>query len=290
LKGRLFLTAIEIKNLTKRYKDFTLDNINLTLPTGCVMGLIGENGAGKTTTIKLISGLTAPDSGEIFVLGQNNKKNFKQVKEDIGVVLDEAYFPEAISAKQVSNIMKNTFRNWDETAFFSYLEKLSLPPKKAFKDFSRGMKMKLSIAVALSHNAKLLILDEPTSGLDPVVRDEILDIFFDFIKDEQHAILISSHIVSDLEKLCDYIAFLHKGKLLICEEKDKLLEQHAILKCRKEDLDNLPSGVVKGCRNGEYGTEALVRREAVPAGFKLERATIEDIFLYSVKSAKEGKA
>jgi ABC-2 type transport system ATP-binding protein len=280
------LTAIEIKNLTKRYKDFTLDNINLTLPTGCVMGLIGENGAGKTTTIKLITGLTSPDKGDITVLGQNNARDFSKIKEDLGVVLDEAYFPEAINANQVNSILKNTYKNWDEKAYFRYIEKFSLPPKKAFKDFSRGMKMKLSIAVALSHNAKLLILDEPTSGLDPLVRDEILDIFFDFIKEENHSILISSHIVSDLEKLCDYIAFLHKGKMLICEEKDRLLENYGILKCRKEDLINIRKEAIKGCRNGEYGTEALVLREAVPAGFRLDRASIEDIFLYSVKSTK----
>lgn len=287
MKGRVNLTAIEIKNLTKSYKDFKLDNISLTLPMGCVMGLIGENGAGKTTTIKLITGLTAPDTGEIYVLGQNNKKGFTKVKENIGVVLDEAYFPEAINAKQVNNIMKSTFRNWDEKAYFRYIEKFSLPLKKPFKDFSRGMKMKLGIAVALSHNAKLLILDEPTSGLDPLIRDEILDIFFDFIKDENHAILISSHIVSDLEKLCDYIAFLHKGKLLLCEEKDRLLEKYGILKCRKEDLSNIRPEAIKGYRTGEYGTEALVERKAVPAGFKLDRASVEDIFLYSVKPSKE---
>jgi ABC-2 type transport system ATP-binding protein len=185
--------------------------------------------------------------------------------------------------------MKKTFTNWDEKTYFNYMEKFSLPLKKPFKDFSRGMKMKLGIAVALSHNAKLLILDEATSGLDPLIRDEILDIFFDFIKDENHSILISSHIVSDLEKLCDYIAFIHKGKLLICEEKDRLLEKYGILRCRKEELNNINSEAIKGCRTSEYGAEALVKRDAVPSSFKLDRASIEDIFLFSVKSSKEGR-
>jgi ABC-2 type transport system ATP-binding protein len=253
---------------------------------GCVMGLIGENGAGKSTTIKLITGLATPDNGEVYIFGNDTGKNFNSIKEELGIVLDEANFPEAITVNQVNKIMGRAFRNWEEKTYFDYMDKFSLPRKKPFKDFSRGMKMKLGIAVALSHNAKLLILDEATSGLDPLIRDEIIDIFYDFIKDENHSILISSHIVSDLEKLCDYIAFLHKGKMLICEEKDRLLDKYGILKCRKEDLSNIGQNAVIGSRIGEYGAEALVLKEAVPSGFKLDRASIEDIFLFSVKFAK----
>ena len=198
------MNAIEVKNLTKKYTDFTLDNVSFTLPMGCIMGLIGENGAGKSTTIKLLLDAITRDSGEISILGKSNKDNFKATKEDLGVVLDEAHFPESINPKQVNAIMKNTYTNWNENTFFNYMKKFDLPLKKSFKDFSRGMRMKLMIAVALSHDAKLLILDEATSGLDPIVRDEILELFYEFTREEDHSILISSHIVSDLEKLCDY--------------------------------------------------------------------------------------
>ena len=197
------MNALEIRNLTKKYNDFTLDNISFTLPSGCIMGLIGENGAGKSTTINLIMNAITRDEGEIIVLGKNNKDNFNLTKEEIGIVLDETGFPENLSAKQLNNIMKNTYRNWDEEIYSNYIKDFGLPDKKPFKDYSRGMKMKLAIAVALSHHAKLLILDEATSGLDPIVRDEILDIFLDFTRHENHSILISSHIVSDLEKLCE---------------------------------------------------------------------------------------
>jgi ABC-2 type transport system ATP-binding protein len=274
------MNALEIKGLTKHYKDFTLDNIDLVLPQGCIMGLIGENGAGKSTTIKLVMDMIHRDAGEIKVLGQDNRSNFEAVKEDIGVVLDESYFPEVITAKQVNSIMKYTFKNWDEKIYLSYLDKFSLPLGKVFKDYSRGMKMKLGIAVALSHHARLLILDEATSGLDPIVRDEILDVFYDFNRDDKHSIFISSHIVSDLEKLCDYIAFIHKGKLVFCEEKDRLLDEYAILKCSKDDFKSIDPDAVKGKRIGDYGVEALVLRERIPSGIPLNRASIEDIIIY----------
>lgn len=195
------MNAIEIRNLCKEYKDFKIDNLCLTLPEGCIMGLVGENGAGKSTTMKLILNTIRKDGGEITVLDKNNtEKEFNSIKDLIGVVPDEASFPEVLNAKQVSKVMKYTYKYWDETAYFGYLNRFGLPQTKAFKDYSRGMKMKLSIAVALSHNARLLILDEPTSGLDPVVRDEILDILNDYTRDEKKSILISSHITGDLEK------------------------------------------------------------------------------------------
>lgn len=281
------MNAIEIKNLSKHYKDFSLDNVSFNLPSGCILGLIGENGAGKSTTIRMIMNAARRDSGEINVLGKNNlSPEFEAVKQEIGVVLDEANFPEMLTAKQVNNVMKYTFTNWDELLYFDYLKKFSLPEKKAFKDFSRGMKMKLAIAVALSHHPKLLVLDEATGGLDPIVRDEILDIFNDFTRrDEQHSILMSSHIVSDLEKLCDYIAFLHEGKLLFCEEKDRLLETYGVLHCSKEELSALPRSVIQGgTRTSNYGgVEALVLRKKVPANLKVDYANIEDIILFLAK-------
>ena len=208
------MNALEIRNLTKTYPGFALDNLSLILPSGCIMGLIGENGAGKSTTIKLILDMIHKDSGSIIILGKDNTDGIELTKEDIGVVMDEVGIPECLTVKQVGKVMKNTFRNWDDAEYARLVQKLALPDQKQFKEFSRGMKMKLGIAIALSHNAKLLILDEATSGLDPVVRDEVVEMLSDFTRDENHSILISSHIVSDLEKLCDYIAFIHKGKPL----------------------------------------------------------------------------
>ena len=202
------MNAIEITNLTKKYKGFTLDNLCLNLPKGCIMGLIGENGAGKSTTIKMLLDIVRPDGGDIKIFGE---KPAAMQKNDIGVVLDEVGIPESFTIKDINAVMKHSFNNWNEQTFFQYMAKFKLPEKKNFKTFSKGMKIKMGIAIALSHDAKLLILDEPTSGLDPVVRDEIVEILNDFTRDESHSILISSHIVSDLEKICDYIAFLHNG-------------------------------------------------------------------------------
>ena len=233
--------AIEMKHVTKKYASFQLEDVSLTLPSGCIMGLVGENGAGKSTTIGLIMGSIRRDAGEIFVLGQDNtKKEFDAVKEDIGVVLDEAYFPEVLNAVNVNQIMKHTYQRWDEKQYFDYIKHFSLEEKKMFKDYSRGMKMKLAIAVALSHKPKLLILDEATSGLDPIIRDEILEIFNEFTREEDHTVLLSSHIISDLEKISDYIAFLHQGKLLFCEEKDRLLEEYGILQVTEEEEKDIP--------------------------------------------------
>ena len=280
------MNALEIRNLTKSYPGFTLDNLNLTLPSGCIMGLIGENGAGKSTTIKLILDMIHKDSGSITILGKDNTDNIELTKEDIGVVMDEVGIPECLTVKQVGNVMKHTFRNWDDTEYTRLIQKLALPDKKQFKEFSRGMKMKLGIAIALSHNAKLLILDEATSGLDPVVRDEVVEMFSDFTRDENHSILISSHIVSDLEKLCDYVAFLHNGKLLLCEEKDQLLAEYGMIHCTSDELQNLPAEAIKYKKENPYGIEAMVLRNAVPAGVNVSPISIEELFVFMVKEAK----
>ena len=280
------MNALEIRNLTKSFKDVRLDNLNLTLPSGCIMGLIGENGAGKSTTIKLILDMLHKDSGSIKILGEDNEKNIMLLKEDVGVVMDYVGLPELLTAKQIGKIMKNTFKNWDQDEYKRLLTKFSLPENKQYRHFSRGMRMKLGIAIAMSHGAKLLLLDEATSGLDPVARDEVVEMFYDFTRDEDHSILISSHIVSDLEKLCDYIAFLHKGQLLLCEEKDALLSKYGIVHCTPETLSALAAGSIKYTKVTPYGIEAIVLRESIPEDFKISPITIEELFLFMVKEAK----
>ena len=280
------MNALEIKNLKKSFDGFTLDNINLTLPSGCIMGLVGENGAGKSTTIKLILDMLHKDSGSITILGRNNESNINLIKEDVGVVMDDVGIPECLNVKQIGKIMKHTFCNWNNAEYTRLLQKLSIPDNKPFKDFSRGMKMKLGIAIAMSHEAKLLLLDEPTSGLDPVVRDEVVDMFYDFTRDESHSILISSHIVSDLEKLCDYVAFLQNGKLLLCEEKDKLLDEFGVIHCTAEQLCSLDPSKIKYKKETPYGIEAIILRKDIPDGFKASPISIEELFVFMVKEAK----
>lgn len=275
--------ALEIRNVSKKYQGFELDHINLELPTGCIMGLIGENGAGKSTTIKLILDLVKKDSGDIRVLGERLTTENRGLKEKIGVVMDECNFPECMKAEEIGKMMKNCYRTWDQTRFETYCAKFGLSKGKSIKEYSRGMKMKLTIAVALSHDSRLLILDEATSGLDPIVRDEILDIFLDYIQNENNSILISSHIISDLEKICDYIAFLHEGKLIFCEEKSTLLEKYSVLKCSKEEFSAVDPRAVVGVRRNSFGVEALIWRDRVPEQFVQDAATIEDIMLYHVK-------
>ena len=278
------MNAIEIKGLTKQYKDFTLGPVDLALPMGCVLGLVGENGAGKSTTIRLIMNAVSRDGGQVQVMGMDNQSpEFREMKENVGVVLDETCVPEFITAKQLGKILAGAYRNWDEAAYNSWLNRFQLPLNKKYKEYSRGMTMKLGIAAALSHGAKLLLLDEATSGLDPMVREELLEVFADFAAQDDHAVLISSHIVSDLEKICDYIAFIHKGKLRLCEEKDLLLERYGLLKCSPQELAAVDPAVVHGKRIGEYGAEALVDRDRAPRNLLVERPTLEDIILYLAK-------
>ena len=282
------MNAIKLSHINKSFGDFAIRDLNLTVPSGTICGLVGENGAGKSTTIRLLMGALRPDSGTASVLGADvTSPEFREVKEDVGVVLDEAYFPESLNAVQVGKIMAATYRRWDQKLYDSYLKRFDLPEKKQFKDFSRGMRMKLAIAVALSHQPKLLVLDEATAGLDPIVRDEVLDIFNEFTREEDHSILISSHILSDLEKLCDYIAFIHKGDLLFCEEKDQLLEQYGIFEDSRENLDCLQPEAIVAREESRYGgVRALVKRDLAPTGFRLEKPTVEDVVLFLVKGAK----
>ena len=278
--------AIEIKNLSKTYKDFELKNLNLTLPSGCIMGLVGENGAGKSTTIRLILDMVPRDEGEIIIMGKSNKDNFHLTKQDIGVVLDSVGFYAGFNAKDVNKIMKNIYNNWSEKTFFDYLKKFDVSEKKAINKLSKGMKMKLGIAVALSHDAKLLILDEATSGLDPVIRDEIIEIFGEFTRDENHSVLISSHITSDLEKICDYFAFLKKGELVLCEEKDRLLEQYGVIHLSSQDIEAIDESAIIGKKESPYGVEAMVLRDKVPSGLEISPIDIEQLFIYMMKAGE----
>lgn len=276
--------ALELKNVCKQYDGFALKDVNIALPQGCIMGFIGENGAGKSTTIKLIMDLIHRDSGEIKVLGKDNLTQLEEVKEQIGVVMDENCFAECLCLSDINQMLKHMYKNWQPAAFLEWGKRFGLPADKIIKDYSRGMKMKLSIAVALSHKAKLLLLDEATSGLDPVVRDEILDVFQEFIQEEDHSIFLSSHIISDLEKICDYITFIHKGRILLCQEKDEMLETYGILKCTQQEFDRLDKGMVLGYRKNAFGVEALVRKKDVKGRFIVDHAGIEDVMLFMVKS------
>ena len=283
------MNAIELSHIQKSFGGFAIQDLSLTVPSGTICGLVGENGAGKSTTIRLALGALRPDSGSAAVLGTDvSSPAFTGVKEDVGVVLDEAYFPETLNALQVGRILASTYRQWEQKTYADYLNRFDLPEKKPFKDFSRGMRMKLSIAAALSHRPRLLVLDEATSGLDPIVRDEVLEIFNEFTREEDHSILISSHIVSDLEKLCDYIAFLHQGRLLFCQEKDRLLEDYGVFVGTAEQAESLLPEAVIGREARDYGgVRALVKRGMVPESMTLERPTIEEIILFIVKGEKK---
>ena len=281
------MNAIEISGLCKNYPGFSLENFSLNLPKGSILGLAGENGAGKSTIIKLIMNAERRDAGSVRVLGTEcTEPEFSDLKNDIGIVLDEANFPTVLTPKMICRVMESTYKNWNSTQYFDYVRRFALPEDKKFKDFSRGMKMKLAIAAALSHNAKLLILDEATGGLDPLVRDEILDILNDFTRDEEHSVLMSSHIVSDIEKICDYFAFIHKGKLLLCDEKDKILSKYAVAKMSEAELCDIAPQALHGVKHTPYGVEALVEKSLAPETLRFEHTRLEDIIIFL---AREGE-
>ena len=282
--------AMVIENLSKAYPGFALSEVSMTLPRGSIMGFIGENGAGKTTTIKLILNMLHRDGGSVRILGKDNIKEEKAVKERLGVVLGDLNLPETMNGLKINSMMSGIYPGWEEDVFFSNLEQFGLPKNRKIKAYSRGMKMKLSIAIALSHGAEFLLLDEPTSGLDPIIRDEILDIFLDFIQDENHSIFVSTHIVEDLEKIADYITFIHKGRIILSEEKDTLLERFIILKGPKEGFAAFESSELIGYKENRFGAmaEAKVwrKKEAGAAGLVADPVRIQDIMLYYVKGER----
>ena len=273
---------IEIQGLCKHYKDFTLDHIDLTVPEGQIVGLIGENGAGKTTTLKAVLGVIRPDGGAIRLLGGD--PGDPAIRSQVGVVFEDSYFYGGLCARQIDRIMAGIHATWDSALFHGYCRRFDLEEGKPVKDFSRGMRMKMSLATALAHRPKLLVMDEATSGLDPVVRGEMLDLFLEFIQDEGHGVLMSSHITADLERIADQIAYIHKGRLLFQQDKDLLLEDMAILRCSASEIDSLPKNLVVARRGGAYGSAALVRhpqnvRRLLP-GAVLDRADIDEIMQF----------
>lgn len=274
--------AIELKGVTKKFSDFTLGPIDLEIPTGSIVGYIGQNGAGKSTTLKLILGLLTADAGEITVLGEKNPKD-AYVKDRLGVVFDDLHVPEEMTVTDIEAFCRRVYMAWDRDEFMNHIARFALPKKKAVKDFSRGMRMKLSLAIALSHGAELLLLDEATSGLDPIVRDEILEELMEFMQDEMHTILISSHITSDLEKVADYIAFIDHGKLLFFSPKDELVETYGLVSLSNEEMEALDPRAVVGMRTHAFGKEALVVRNLVPSDLRVEKPSIEDIMIYLSK-------
>ena len=279
--------ALEIKGLCKQYEGFALENVSFTLPRGAVMGFIGENGAGKTTTIKSILHLIHRDAGEIRVLGLDNEKDERAVKERIGVVLEDGCFLNTMNARQVDTLMGKAYKSWQSAQFFDFMKRFGIDERKKIKDYSKGMRMKISIAAALSHGAELLIMDEPTSGLDPVVRDEVLDLFYDFMQDESHAILLSSHITSDLDKIADYITFIHQGRIVLSEPRDALLDTYGVLRCTADQLASLDPAAVRAKRVSTFGCEALVRRSGVPQNWPVEPVNIEQIMLFLTRGEND---
>ena len=286
-----YTNAIEVKDLTKRYDGFTLDNLSFNVPGGSIMGFIGQNGAGKTTTINTILNIVKPDSGTVKVFGLDHIRDEKEIKKHIAAVFDELPFDDRLTASDINVIMREIYDQWDSDKFFAFLDRFQLPKKKKFGKFSKGMKMKMQIAAALSHNAKLLIMDEATTGLDPVVRNEILDIFFEFLQDEEHSILMSSHITSDLEKIADSVTFIDKGKLLISGCKDDILESHAILRCSRADYEALDKSDIVSARINDFSIDVMVSdadgcRRKYP-GIITDKANLDDIMLFYVNREKK---
>jgi len=280
--------VLEISNVTKDYKKFKIDNISFNLPKGYIMGFIGANGAGKTTTIKLILNMIKRDSGEIKVFGLDNIREEERIKEQIGVVFDECYYLEDWTINDVEKAVSMFYKNWNSSIYEKYLKEFNLARDKKVKDLSRGMRMKLMIAVAFSHEAKLLILDEPTSGLDPVARDEFLDILRDYIEDEEKSVIFSSHITSDIEKIADYITYINNGKIIFTGEKDEFLEKYCIIKGGKEDITESQKKEIIGLRIHSTGFEGLIElKKAVGFSSKviIEKASLDEIMIYMNKEA-----
>lgn len=277
---------LQVENLTKQYPGFQLDHVSFSVSKGTIMGLIGENGAGKSTTIHAILDLIHKDGGTVTFWGQELSSS-KQLKEDIGVVFDGIHFYETLTPAEVGKISSASYQQWDECLYQDYLNRFELPMDQEIKALSQGMKMKLCIAVALSHKPKLLILDEATSGLDPVMRDDILDVFLEFVQDENHAILMSSHITTDLEKVADYITFIHQGKVLFCKGKDELRYRYGIIRCGAAVFDQIDPSEVLACRKDDYQWNVLVAdKEKARKKYKnavVDDATIDDILLLYVK-------
>lgn len=286
-----YVNAIEISGLTKKYDGFTLDDVSFNVPKGSIMGFIGQNGAGKTTTIKLLLDIIEKDSGTIKILGMDSVSDELKIKEQISVVFDELPVHDTLNARQLNIVLREIYKEWDENKYREYLKRFALPEKKKIGQFSKGMKMKLQIAAALSHNAKLLIMDEATTGLDPVVRNEILDIFLEYLQDEDHSILMSSHITTDLEKIADSVTFIDKGKILLSGYKDIILENHGVIKCTKADYAAIAKEDIVSARLNDFGAEVMVSDVRACRGryrgLIIDPTTLEEIMLFYVHRDKK---
>lgn len=284
------MNNIEVKDLSKRYAGFLLDKISFNVPSGAIVGLIGENGAGKTTTIKAILNLIKSD-GSVKILGRDSKKYEKEIKKDLGVVLDDSFISTYLTPRQVNSVMKEFYSSWNEDKYYSLLKQFELPPDKLVKDFSSGMMMKLKIVTAMAHNPKILILDEPTSGLDPVVRSEILDVFRKYIEeDETRSILLSTHITTDLEHISDYIVFIDKGKVVLDIPTEEVLEDYGVVKCTKEQFEKIDKKDYVSCKKKKYQYEVLIGNKVA---FRkkydiatIDKPSIDDVMLFYVKGEK----
>ncbi len=281
---------LEVKGLSKTYQDFSLKNVNFSLPKGMIMGFIGENGAGKTTTIKAILDIIKDYSGEINLFGLDNRHDEATIKEDLGVVLDDMFFPEIITPKDINNIMTSTYHNWDSKLYFKYLRDFNLPEEKQIKTLSKGMRKKLEIITALSHHPKLLILDEPTSGLDPIARSEVLEILQEFIQDEECGVLLSSHITSDLEHIADYITFINNGEIILSKTCDELLECFGIVKCTEQEFSSISKNDYIRYKKNKYEYEVLIENiKEFKRKYKfdvIDKLTLEDLMILMIKGGK----
>lgn len=286
--------SIEIQGLNKKYDSFSLDNVSFNVPAGSVVGFVGENGAGKTTTLKIIIDAVKKDSGTVKILGMDSTEDGVRAREKVGVVFDECNFHDWFTINHIAKFMSKIYKDWDDEYFNKLIKEFGMADKRGSKDilktFSRGMKMKLSLAVALAHHPKVLILDEATSGLDPVVRDEILDMFLEFIQNEDCSILFSSHITSDIEKIADYVVFIHNGKIVMNSEKDKLLDNYGVLRCADSFFETIDKKHVKGYRKNAFGTQVLIDNRndfTNTENVVVDRASIEDIMVMTIKSGVE---
>ncbi len=278
---------LEIQNLCKKYDDFELKNVSFNLPKGMIMGFIGENGAGKTTTIKAILNIVKSYSGNIKIFGLDNCKDEEKIKEEIGVVLDDMFFPEILTPNDINNSMKSIYKNWDTKMFYNYLKEFSLLPNKQIKTFSKGMRKKLEIATALSHHPKLLILDEPTSGLDPVARVEVSQIFQSILEKDDCSILLSSHITADLEHIADYITFINNGEILLSKTTTELLDKYGIVKCTEKEFKTINKKDYIKYKKNKYEYEVLVpNKKDFKAKYNIgviDKITLDELMVLMIK-------
>lgn len=280
---------LEISGLCKSYNDFALKNISFSIPRGYIMGFVGQNGSGKTTTIRSILNMANIDSGKISVFGLDSINDSVEIKERLGVVFDQLYFAEHLNVRQIESQISPFYREWNSEQFSKYLKEFELPENKSVGDFSKGMKMKFMIAVALSHNAELIILDEPTSGLDPVARDELLDILAEYITDENRGVLFSTHITADVERIADYVTVLHNGSVWFTGEKDEFAEKYAVIKGDENDIPEKIKDKLIGFHAYKNGFDALIETDVLsclPDSIEAEKASIDEILVYIAKEAK----